>query len=81
MIQNVGLGTWDGRNIINSSNPQRRDVQILPAGGYMVWQVNADHPGVWPFHCHIAWHVSIGVLIDVMENPKAIANLAVPSTS
>jgi Multicopper oxidase len=21
-------------------------------------QFDADNPGVWPFHCHIAWHLS-----------------------
>jgi hypothetical protein len=44
-------------------------------------QVNASSPRVWAFHCHIAWHVSICLLIDVMENPNAAANLAVPSTN
>lgn len=38
-------------------------------------------PGVWAFHRHIAWHVSTGLLLDVVENPNAIANLAVLSTS
>ena len=47
----------------------------------MVRQVSASSPGLWAFHCHIAWHVSTGLLIDVMENPNATANLAVPSTS
>jgi hypothetical protein len=54
---------------------------MLPAGGYIVWQAAASNPGVWAFHCHIAWHVSTGLLIDVVENPNVIANLAVPSTS
>lgn len=31
----VGTGEWDG-SIANPSNPQRRDVQIMPAGGYLV---------------------------------------------
>ena len=37
----------------------------------MVWQVSASSSGVWAFYCHIAWHVSTGLLIDVMENPNA----------
>lgn len=49
----VGTGTWDG-TIVNSANPQRRDVQILPnavsatAPAYIVLQFEADNPGVWP---------------------------------
>ena len=42
-----GQGTWDG-TIVNPSNPQRRDTQIVQDSGYMVFQINADNPGVWP---------------------------------
>lgn len=55
----VGTGTWDG-SIVNGNNPQRRDVQLLPNApstsepAYIVLQFEADNPGVWPIHCHIA---------------------------
>ena len=45
-----GVGAWDG-SITNANNPQRRDVQLIQAGGYMVIQWNQDNPGTWPFHC------------------------------
>lgn len=48
-----GTGTWDGKTITNQANPQRRDVQLLPAGGYIVLQFTQDNPGTWPLHCHI----------------------------
>jgi FtsP/CotA-like multicopper oxidase with cupredoxin domain len=51
-VESVGLGTWNGV-VTNPANPQRRDVQLLPAGGYMVLQITADNPGAWPLHCHI----------------------------
>lgn len=44
-----GVGTWDG-TIVNADNPQRRDVQLIQGGGYLVLQWNQDNPGVWPFH-------------------------------
>ena len=31
----AGSGTWDG-TIVNPNNPQRRDVNLLPALGYLV---------------------------------------------
>lgn len=34
-VLSVGSGTWDG-TITNPNNPQRRDVQIVPASGYAV---------------------------------------------
>ncbi|KAG9236721.1 Cupredoxin [Amylocarpus encephaloides] len=73
-----GPGTWDGK-IVNPNNPQRRDVHILPAGGHMVLQVTADNPGAWPLHCHIAWHVSAGLYVTVLERPKDIQKLPIPA--
>ncbi|KAK8065040.1 multicopper oxidase [Apiospora hydei] len=62
---------WDG-TIVNPQNPQRRDVQMLLPGHYVVLQWNQDNPGVWPLHCHIAWHASAGFVWMVLENPAAI---------
>ena len=47
----LGMGTYDN-SIIRSTNPQRRDVQVVPLGSattpsYLVIQWNADNPGVW----------------------------------
>ena len=56
-----GTGTWDGV-VTNAQNPQRRDVQLLDKGApdaphYIVMEILADNPGVWPLHCHISWCV------------------------
>lgn len=72
-----GDGMWDG-TITNPSNPQRRDTQMLRPGGHFVIQFEADNPGIWPFHCHIAWHVSTGLYINIMERPKDIRNREIP---
>ncbi|KIV88988.1 hypothetical protein, variant 2 [Exophiala mesophila] len=82
-----GTGTWDGV-VVNPSNPQRRDVQMSHAGAdrgqgttnYIVIQYEQDNPGVWPFHCHIAWHLSAGMSIMLMERPAEIAKIEVPSS-
>ena len=77
----AGDGVWDGA-ITNPSNPARRDVQLLPAGGHLVLQWNSDNAGVWPFHCHISWHLSGGLYANILENAAAIrSNLVIPSTS
>lgn len=60
-----GMGRWNGR-ISNLDNPQRRDVQMMRPWGYVVLQYDTDNPGVWPLHCHIAWHVSDGLYITTM---------------
>jgi hypothetical protein len=78
-IQSVGTGTWDETITSDQTNPPRRDVMMLPAGGHLVLQFNADNPGAWPLHCHIAWHVSAGLYVTVLERPDLIAKQTFPS--
>ncbi|KAF2159922.1 multicopper oxidase [Zasmidium cellare ATCC 36951] len=70
-ILNVGMGKWDG-TIIRPNNPQRRDVQMMPPGSettpsFLVIQRDVDNPGVWPLHCHFAWHSSMGLVANIVE--------------
>lgn len=79
-----GIGKWNG-TIINPNNPQRRDVHILrPAQGstpsYMVIQIELDNPGIWPFHCHSAWHNSAGLYLNILERPKNIRYRDIPDS-
>lgn len=53
-------------------NPPRRDVVLLPHSGFIVIGFKADNPGAWALHCHIAWHASSGLVIQVLERQKAI---------
>ncbi|PSN72920.1 extracellular dihydrogeodin oxidase/laccase-like protein [Corynespora cassiicola Philippines] len=73
-----GNDKWDGTTIVNPSNPQRRDTHNLRPKGWMVMQYNLDNPGVWPFHCHIAWHLSMGMYVNLMENPEKIDQSVIP---
>ena len=50
------------------NNPPRRDVALLPRGGYIVIAFKADNPGPWLVHCHIAWHASGGLAFQILEN-------------
>lgn len=68
---------WNG-TIVNPQNPQRRDTHNLRPHGWMVMQYNADNPGVWPFHCHIAWHLSMGLYVNLMERPDEISQYQIP---
>lgn len=79
-ILHEGPGEWDGKTIVRPSNPQRRDVFLIRAGGHAVMQFDAaENPGVWPFHCHIAWHSSAGLLTQFLTNPDEVRNLAIPN--
>ncbi|OAA32962.1 ascorbase and Cu-oxidase [Moelleriella libera RCEF 2490] len=74
-VLHEGPGEWDG-TIINRDNPQRRDVVQIQKNGHLVMQFDAaDNPGVWPFHCHIAWHVSAGFLTQFLTMPDDVADM------
>lgn len=64
--------TWDGSIEGSTLNPLRRDVHIVPALGYAVFQFDTDNPGVWPFHCHTAWHQSGGMSVNLLVRPQEI---------
>lgn len=88
-ILSEGFGTWDG-TITQQINPIRRDVQLLqPAQGipgnvtapsYLAIQLDLGNPGSWPFHCHIAWHLSQGLFINILEQPDEIQNIKIPGS-
>ena len=64
-----GVGEWNGS--VDAGNVQRRDVQLLQPSdasgpGYLVVEFVTDNPGVWPLHCHIAWHVSQGLYVNIL---------------
>ncbi|KAL2043517.1 hypothetical protein N7G274_003824 [Stereocaulon virgatum] len=59
----------------NFNNPPRRDVALLPAGntgGYLAIGFKPDNPGVWLLHCHIAWHASSGLAMQILERQSEI---------
>ena len=81
-VLSEGMGEWDG-SIVNAQNPMRRDVQMLrpnngTENGHIVVQIDSDNPGVWPLHCHIAWHVSGGLYVNILENPDEVERITVP---
>lgn len=51
----------------NYNNPPRRDVALLPSNGYLAIGFQLDNPGIWIMHCHIAWHASSGLALQIRE--------------
>ncbi|OXV08506.1 hypothetical protein Egran_03731 [Elaphomyces granulatus] len=68
--KNITLDCSDEK--IKCDNPPRRDVALLPAKGYMIIAFKADNPGVWLIHCHIAFHASSGLVLQIIENGHLI---------
>lgn len=48
---------------------------MLPASGHLVIAFQADNPGAWLMHCHIGWHTSEGLALQLVERYDEIAPL------
>jgi FtsP/CotA-like multicopper oxidase with cupredoxin domain len=54
------------------TNPPRRDVMQLQGGGWLVVAYPTDNPGAWLMHCHIAFHVGMGLSVQFLERKQDI---------
>ncbi|KAK1236889.1 hypothetical protein MKX08_007837 [Trichoderma sp. CBMAI-0020] len=70
-----GTGTYSDSVTLNTDNPPRRDVAMLPASGYLVLAFETDNPGAWLMHCHIGWHTSEGFALQWVVRESEIAGL------
>ncbi|KAL0958079.1 hypothetical protein HGRIS_000255 [Hohenbuehelia grisea] len=53
----------------NQKNPMRRDTVQIPSMHSITLRVVSDNPGVWLLHCHIEWHLEVGLAIQLVEAP------------
>jgi len=57
----------------------KRDTISVNPNSYAVIRFVADNPGVWLFHCHIEWHVVMGLTATIIEAPEVLAaGLSIP---
>lgn len=71
-----GAGTYaSAAPTLNTVNPPRRDVQMLPGSGFIVLAFITDNPGAWLMHCHIGWHQSEGLDLQFIEQQSVIPSI------
>jgi len=78
LVLGTGAGTFNAAtmmNQLNFNNPIRRDVEQMPGSGWLVMAFRTDNPGCWLMHCHIGWHVGMGLGIQFLERKSEIAGL------
>ena len=78
LVLGTGAGTFTAANmtgLLNFVNPIRRDVEQMPGGGWLVIAFRTDNPGCWLMHCHIGWHVAMGLGIQFLERKGEIKGL------
>ncbi|KAA1094152.1 sphingosine N-acyltransferase lac1 [Puccinia graminis f. sp. tritici] len=62
----------------NTTNPLRKDTQVVGGGSYHVVRVQADNPGVWILHCHLGWHLGAGFAGMVVMQPSVLRQKTAP---
>ncbi|KAK7754697.1 hypothetical protein SLS62_003254 [Diatrype stigma] len=73
-------GNWSGASTDPASPaPPRKDTIAIQPQSYAVLRVVADNPGVWLFHCHIEWHVEMGLTATLIEAPDRLAAFDIPA--
>jgi len=75
------MGRGEGRYIgqeLNTTSPLARDTILIPAYSWLVLRFITDNPGVWAFHCHLAWHMAAGLLMQFSIQPTTLSTLMVP---
>lgn len=60
----------DSLGLMNFDDAVQRDTINISGYGWAVIRIVVDNPGVWPFHCHIGWHMESGLLLQLnsLEN-------------
>ncbi|KAI3332508.1 multicopper oxidase [Xylariaceae sp. AK1471] len=63
----------------NLADPMRRDTVTVPAFSHVVLRFEADNPGLWALHCHVAWHMegmsARGMFVSLAERPSDLVTL------
>ncbi|EKM52837.1 uncharacterized protein PHACADRAFT_149761 [Phanerochaete carnosa HHB-10118-sp] len=78
-ILGSNTGIFDGTGL-NTVNPMYRDTYFVPGTGWLLLRFVTDNPGIWTFHCHIAWHMAIGLLMQINSLPSKAAKFDIPQT-
>ena len=52
----------------SGNHPVKHTVMVLP-GGKVSFDMTADAPGDWAFHCHLLYHMHAGMMRIVKVRP------------
>ncbi|KAI8953476.1 Cupredoxin [Xylaria longipes] len=70
-------GNWTRTGVVPDI-PIRRDTVAVFAKSYAVLRIRATNPGVFLLHCHIEWHVEMGLSATLIEAPERLVNYTIP---
>ncbi|TVY90863.1 Laccase [Lachnellula willkommii] len=79
-LQPEGKGILDGHEGA-LDNLIRRDVATAEGFGWLALRFIADNPGVWAFHCHMAWHSEAGLAMQFLSRVDEVAQWEIPQAN
>lgn len=62
-----------------TTNPMRRDTLMIEQYGWALIRFRSDVPGMWAFHCHIAWHLEAGLLMQFAARTDIMSTWTIPT--
>ncbi|CAG8508267.1 4236_t:CDS:2 [Rhizophagus irregularis] len=65
---------------LNLVDPFPRDTFVVNSTSWSVFRYKADNPGVWSIHCHIEWHVEMGMIAQLIELPTELSKVTIPES-
>jgi iron transport multicopper oxidase len=71
-------GFYAGNSTVSGTPPSRKDTVHVEPFSYAVLRVNVTEPGVFLIHCHIEWHVEMGLVATIIQAPELLRNLPIP---
>ncbi|EFX03254.1 iron transport multicopper oxidase fet3 precursor [Grosmannia clavigera kw1407] len=71
-------GLWSGSSRTFPATPPRRDTIAVNGNSYVVIRFKVQNPGVFLFHCHIEWHVEMGLTVTIIQEPDQLKGLTFP---
>ncbi|CAG8534192.1 4898_t:CDS:2, partial [Racocetra persica] len=75
-----GAGQKVDEGSLNKQDPPIRDTTIIPANGWSVLRMRTENPGVWSFHCHIEWHIELGMAEQLVFVPSKLKDFKLPDS-
>ncbi|KAI2640017.1 multicopper oxidase [Xylaria nigripes] len=72
-------GSWSSTGIkAIPASPARRDTVAVYSNSHAVLRILANNPGVYLLHCHIEWHVEMGLTATLIEAPERLVGYQIP---
>ena len=71
-------GFWDRDSSNVTAAPPRRDTVNVEPNSHAVLRVRVTHPGVFLLHCHIDWHMPMGLIATLIQGPDFLRGINIP---